>query len=563
MHFSFHRLFVPCLLLTLAFFITACGDALLTEPQGAEEEGAEENLRAAASANAQFESADFDGIIRVGIAPSVETGSIGASGSFTVEPRDGGDPLFTSSGGTVEVELDSEGLTETRFRLQAFFTTSSDFKEDWLEQAEEEGYETYVEDHPTLDGWRLLIGSFPLDAGWLERSAFRQEVIDAGLAGDDSFWREITESEGESTIVLRHDGEEYQSAEPVALQADDLVKIEGDSYRGAAEVVFTESGVLSVVNALELNEYLYGVVPRELPPEVGDWGELEAQKAQAVTARTFALSRIGSRSDEGFDVLPTSTDQVYGGVDAEHSRSSEAVDETAGLIATHDGSLISTVYHSTSGGYTASNEDIWGTEPVAYLRGVPDAERGRALEKNPNPQVFRNASNARNLRGFRGGDYEADQSQYHRWYFEWTAEEISEVVSEFAGSDVGTVREINVLERSESGRVSEIEFVTDAGPFTEEKDDIRWALQFFDANGNMRPLLSTLFLIEPIREGQGPRHEREVVGFEAHGGGWGHGIGMSQTGAAGMAKRGKSFEEILTHYYRGIELVSYQGLSAE
>jgi stage II sporulation protein D len=187
---------------------------------------------------------------------------------------------------------------------------------------------------------------------------------------------------------------------------------------------------------------------------------------------------------------------------------------------------------------------------VPYLRGVPDAQRGAAFEHVPSLAVFRAHANPRSLRNYKAGDFESDWSRYHRWTFEWTAEEISQVVSAYAATNVGTVHAINVVERGPSGRAVKIEYVTDAGTYTDTKDHIRTSLKFFNASGTMSSLLSTLFYIEPVTE----KKTGAVTGFVAWGGGWGHGTGLSQTGAVGMAEKKATYEEILKHYYQDITL---------
>ncbi|HEU4749204.1 MAG TPA: hypothetical protein VFS56_11940, partial [Gemmatimonadaceae bacterium] len=185
-------------------------------------------------------------------------------------------------------------------------------------------------------------------------------------------------------------------------------------------------------------------------------------------------------------------------------------------------------------------------------------QRGEAFEHVPTLEVFRNHANPRSLRAEHHGSAEADWSSRHRWTFEWTAGEISDVVSAaFAASvgktSVGVVREINVVERGASGRVVEIQFVTDEGTFSRRKDAIRSTLKFIDANNNPQTLYSTLFFIEPVVD-----KKTQEIGFRVFGGGWGHGIGLGQTGAAGMAQKGATFDEILRHYYQGIELMDYR-----
>jgi stage II sporulation protein D len=128
---------------------------------------------------------------------------------------------------------------------------------------------------------------------------------------------------------------------------------------------------------------------------------------------------------------------------------------------------------------------------------------------------------------------------------------ISDVISAWANQNVGKVLAINVLERSGSGRVKTIEYVTEAGSFFDTKDRVRSSLRFLDANGVKTNLPSTLVYIEPVHD----RKTRALTGFVAWGGGFGHGVGMSQTGAVGMAEKKARFDEILKHYYRGIDLV--------
>ncbi|WP_026690897.1 SpoIID/LytB domain-containing protein [Alteribacter aurantiacus] len=488
--------------------------------------------------------------VRIGVVPTAETITIGSEGDFTIETKESGETIYEGSNEDATVTLESTADIETLFRLQAGSTTSQAAIDEWVALAEAEGYPTYLE--PYLEFTRLLIGEFSLDATWGEREVFRQEVISKGLAGGDSFWRQITTVDGETTIKVSGANGEVISEEAVVITSStNLVKMNGSNYRGIGEVGFNSSGTLAGINEVNIDDYVQGVVPHELPPEpFGGLDAVEAQKAQAIAARTYALNNLGKRSSDGYDLLPTTADQVYGGYDNEHPISTGAVQDTKAVVATYDGELITTVYHSTSGGFTANNEDIWNSPAVPYLRGVPVSERGRALENVPTLEMFKNHANSRSLRA-KKESFEADWSRYYRWNFEWTPEEISLVLSERFNTDVGEVLEINVLERSDSGRVYEIEFVTENGTFYEQKDQIRWALQYINASGNPSPLLSTLFFIEPMKEGN------DVTGFKVYGGGWGHGIGMSQVGAVGMAVKGWSYEEILKHFYQGIELELY------
>lgn len=484
--------------------------------------------------------------IRIGVVPSEESLNVGGVGAFDVIDNETGDVLLSGSNEEVVVELAGSSVVKTNYRLQVAFSTSNAYVADWLQRAESNGYPTYIEEYN--NGWRLLIGEFPADASFSVRTAFKNEIIAKGLGASDAYWRVITTVQGESTIKVSNDETAKTTTNPIQIVSKDLVTISGKKYRGIAEVGFNSSGALAGINELPIEEYLYGVVPRELPPV--PYGELEAQKSQAIAARTYALSNMGKRGKDGYDLLPTTSDQVYGGYEAEHPISNGAVDGTRGIVATYEGKLITAVFNSTSGGFSANNEDVWNSDPVPYLRGVPDAGRGKAFEHVPSLDVFKNNSNSKSLRAAKEGDFEADWSKYHRWNFEWTAEEISDVLSTSYNTEVGKVYEINVLERSNSGRVLEIEFITENGTFYEYKDQIRTTLKYINASGNQASLLSTLFHIEPVKNNK----TKEVIGFKVYGGGWGHGVGLSQTGAVGMAVKGATFEEILKHYYQGIDL---------
>jgi len=485
--------------------------------------------------------------IRIGVVPAVESLTIGGKGEFDLIDKSTGEVLFSGSDEELKIELGSSSTIQSNFRLQVSYTTSDGYVADWVDRVESAGYPTYIE--PYNNGYRLYIGEFPADASFTLRVNFKNELISKGLAGSDSFWKVITIAEGETQLKVTQNGEEKVTPNPVQVIApSERVTINGKTYRGLAEVGFNSSGTLAGINELLVEEYLYGVVPRELPPV--PYGELEAQKAQAIAARTYSLSNPGKRSADGYDLLPTTSDQVYGGFEAEHPISNDAVDATRGIVATYEGKLITAVFHSTSGGFTANNEDVWTSEGTPYLRGTHVAQKGNNLNYVPALDVYRHNGDSESLREVKTGDFEADWSKYYRWNFEWNADEISQVLSTYFNTEVGKVLEINVTERSSSGRAAKIEFVTENGTFYEYKDRIRWALQYINASGNPAVLLSTLFIIEPVID----EETQETIGFKTHGGGWGHGVGMSQVGAVGMAVEGYTYDVILKHFYQGITL---------
>ncbi len=298
------------------------------------------------------------------------------------------------------------------------------------------------------------------------------------------------------------------------------IRINGTGYRGAVLLLPAATGV-TAVNLVELEDYLRGVVPLEIGAG-REAAEVEAVKAQAVAARTYAIRHLGRRDALGFDYYGTVLDQVYGGADVEDPVTTRAVEETRGMILTHGGRPAETYYHSTCGGETAALEEVWAGEPRAYLQSVSDARPG-------------------------GGWY-CESSTRFRWTEEWDEPALLETLTTGLRARglgrVTAVRSIEVGARSPSGRVAELVIRTDAGSVTVRGDSIRRVL--LPEPG--RILNSTSFEVETTGRDR-------VTGLTVRGSGWGHGIGMCQTGALGRARDGASYREILSTYYPGTRLV--------
>lgn len=182
---------------------------------------------------------------------------------------------------------------------------------------------------------------------------------------------------GEAALELTHRGRSYRvDGRRFVLEApaESGVRWEGRRYRGRLEVYLNNRGRLNLVNELPLEQYLRGVVPRELGP--GAYPELEALKAQAIAARSYTLRNLGEFADEGYDLCGTPRCQVYGGMDDEHPLSDRAIAETAGEILFYDGQPIDALYSATCGGHTENVEVIFPLKRAAYLRGVPCIEAG-------------------------------------------------------------------------------------------------------------------------------------------------------------------------------------------
>jgi stage II sporulation protein D len=282
-------------------------------------------------------------------------------------------------------------------------------------------------------------------------------------------------------------------------------------YRGWL-VVHQDGARALVVNHLPLEDYLRGVVPLELLSS-----SAEAVRAQAVVARTYALAQV-QQGRPLYDLVAGSRHQEYGGQAVENPLSDQAVAATAGLVLSYQGRLAAQLmYHSTCGGQTESNEEVFSSSPVPYLRGVSC--------------------------GFCTG------SRYYRWEGFWTPEQMAEDLARFLGQPFPPVERLEILELSPSGRVRRL-LIEGGGRRLEVRgEQIRALLRLRSEGQPPRALLSTRFNLFPERQ------QGVIVGFRARGSGWGHGVGMCQFGAIGLARQGKTFQEILGHYYPGCEVI--------
>lgn len=321
-------------------------------------------------------------------------------------------------------------------------------------------------------------------------------------------------------------GEQNGSADRLDIlpEAGGFLQLDDDFYRGSASVIVApRSGGLTLVNRVDMESYLLGVVPYEIGrvgPEL-----LEASKAQAVAARTYAMRYLGRRDSLGFDVFATVSDQVYGGAGGEHEPVSEAVLATAGEVLVYDSRLIEAFYHSTCSGRTAAIEEVWPEEdPRPYLVSVVDVdpESGEAWDR---------------------------ASSRFQWTQTWSAQQLDSILaitladSLPAGvSRVGDVVDLEVQRRTPSGRIADLQITTTTTTFHVGGDRIRWIFR----TPEDRILNSSLWDVRIERDASG-----DLATVTAEGGGWGHGIGMCQVGAMGRARGGQDYRTILGAYYPG------------
>jgi len=300
-----------------------------------------------------------------------------------------------------------------------------------------------------------------------------------------------------------------------------LIAVNGKHYRGELLFVQGDSGI-SVVNRVRMDDYLRGVVPLEIG--TSDDRDIEAVKAQAVTARSYAYVHVGNRTARPYDVSASVNDQLYGGADAETAVANAAVNATRGVVLQYEGRVVNAPYHSACGGSTAAAEEIWRTNSEPYLQRVSD--------QIPGTDRFY-CDIAPRFRWTRTLDGETLRAALVRYLATYTAT---------PGGYPGTPRDVQVDTRTPSGRVGTLKIATDRGNYVLRGNDIRYVLR---APGG-EILNSTSFNVEATTGRDGA-----ITRLVLRGTGYGHGVGMCQWGAIGRARAGQDFHTILRTYYPG------------
>ncbi len=237
---------------------------------------------------------------------------------------------------------------------------------------------------PSLDGLveapAVRVGILPEVASVSIRAEGGVRVLARGEGRDQAHWRALKSAtflpaDGSEEIRLVETGEDLRLATVTPASGGQLLTADARPYRGLLEVRPARDGSLTVVNVINVEEYLRGVVPNELSPLA--FPQIEAHKAQAVAARTWVLSHLGDYSSKGYDVCATQACQVYRGQATEQPLTDEAIDETRGVIATWRGRPINAYYTSTCGGHTEDGMTIF-EDRAPYLRGVVCAPESSA-----------------------------------------------------------------------------------------------------------------------------------------------------------------------------------------
>jgi stage II sporulation protein D len=276
-----------------------------------------------------------------------------------------------------------------------------------------------------------------------------------------------------------------------------VLKVNGIPYRGMIEI-HNIMGKLSIVNVVKLDEYLFGVVPSEMS---AGW-HLEAIKAQAVAARSYAFYHILLKKNGFYDLDSTVNFQMYKGYSVESEKSNRAVKETKGEIMIYANKPILAFFHSTCGGWTSNNEQVWSGEKIPYLRG-------------------RSCNFCQN-------------SKYYSWKEKLSLYSIKIHLRKLY-RNVGAIKQITF--KSHKNRVVSVL--------------IRHSGGLINMPGNKFRLLFSAKKIKSLFF----RAQKIKNGLLLSGKGWGHGVGMCQYGALGMAQKNYSYRKILKFYYQDVKII--------
>jgi SpoIID/LytB domain protein len=309
-------------------------------------------------------------------------------------------------------------------------------------------------------------------------------------------------------------------------------------YAGQLNLQPNAYGTYTLVNQVPLETYLRGVVPHEIGPNA----PVAAVEAQAILARTYALRNLRRFATDDYQLCADTHCQVYYGLNGTVAKTDQAIAATRSMVLTYNNQLVDALYSSTTGGVTASFSDIWNGEDRPYLRPVVDAATNLW---NLSEQNLADEKNFQKFINMQQGFNESKWDMF-RWQKETSLEDINKVLQKFLRvknspyAKFKNVEAMAIVKRSQSGRILELAVKTDIGTFTLHKDEVRSA---FTAP------VSTLFYIEPLNKGK-----PDLWGFAFIGGGLGHGVGLSQTGAQNLANLGWSNPKILQFYYPGTQI---------
>ncbi len=340
------------------------------------------------------------------------------------------------------------------------------------------------------------------------------------------------------TPVLRNEYSVIKLQGPIYIYAQEDITINGINFGKNFYLLKDLYGTWTLVQKIEFDDYLAGVLPYEIGPN----SPLEALKAQAVIARTWGIFNSHRFNMDKYHLCITTQCQVYKPPKITNKNVKKAIEVTSNLILTYRDKPINAFYHGSNGGVSATAGESWQIQDYSYFNSIIDGSKSlNKIFKLP----ITNKSDLNNFLDFDKEQFYGSNHSLFRWNKKVSSLEIKEKLIKNKLLNINDdVLDINSIERGSSGRVTKLEILTDKvnKSIVLVKDDIRRVLNFLPSN---------LFTINKLSDDL----------WLLRGGGFGHGVGLSQSGAIEMAKSGFSYEQILNHYYRKAKLKKFEILS--
>jgi len=521
------------------------------------------------------QTATFDDRIWVGV---IQRFGENLQAKLTVRDAGGGSVRvsFTQNGQTVTRNLDALTLTLTTLpvnpptrddRLVLSVHRSFENAEASAKSWRERGIPTEIAQPGEWEVWadrqvydapvlrQLLLESLQ-QAGHTEtipiHQSRSQRLIPTWKINGAPFQAETIEIEPSSGAAKVEYGSKTGSATPERYTYGGTFRLQPNAY-----------GTYTLVNHVSIETYLRGVVPYE----IGTGAPEAAIAAQAIIARTYALRNLHRFAIDNYELCADTHCQAYWGLEGATAVTDRAIAATAGQVLTYENQPIDALYSSTTGGVTAPFADIWSGENRPYLKAIIDS---LSVQWNLTEKPL---SDEKNLREFIALEKNFNESEWQpfRWREKASLPEITNYFKRYLKRgnrpiNFTKIQEVAVQERSQAGRILAMKIKTDTGEIIIPGDEIRSAFY---------PPTSTFFYLNPIYEPdrstaagitnsnksstaknseKNTKEQRKLWGYEFVGGGFGHGVGLSQTGAYNLARAGKSGAEILQFYYPGTEL---------
>jgi len=505
-------------------------------------------------------------VIRAGLMKNISSVEFSADRRFVISNSGNTQALRASAGSRWRVEMVGSTPGKSAFRLMLEALNDRSVARRKAGEYERAGYAVEIKAEGTAPHLRI--------AGLKNNREYRIYIKQWFETWDDAreyqkaVWShrdthiiraKIAEAKGRMHLTQCSTGKTYAITPPIIVKGADITLYdipvgvgfhwehnENRTYPEKIEFTLDLEGRLAVVNEVPLETYLKGVVPSEM----AEGFPMEALKAQAVAARCKALANWGIvHASDPYDVCADVHCQVYSGLSKRSGKTDYAVDKTAGIFIMKGNQICDAVFGAMCGGHTEDVENAWGGEMVDYLRGRVDGspwlKRYGSLQKEDNvrrwidesPDAFCNTQQGEVPNGLQ---YTV---KYYRWETSINQIELQQSIEKRLDLNLGEIMDLLPMLRGVSGRIIRLKIIGTRGETIIDGElNIRKAL-------SETTLWSSCFYIEKSGWGHVPDT------FILKGAGFGHGVGMCQTGAAVMALKGRKFNHILKHYYKGVRVI--------